>query len=79
MRYFLFGGEAYYPLGGFNDFILSSNDLPELISHAKDEQDEEGAYIDWWHIFDSEAGKIIAGTEYQGYGAENLPSDIELF
>lgn len=54
MRYILFGGGDYYPLGGANDLSSCSDDIDELIILARKFRG------DWWHIFDMKEGEIIA-------------------
>ncbi len=53
-RYLLFGGEIYYPSGGWKDLLGSADSLEELM-----EQPVE-TFIDWLHIVDtSNDGKIV--------------------
>lgn len=64
-RYLLFGGTCYYPLGGFNDFVRSFDNLHESISFARESvelNDDDG----WWHVFDSEK-KIIKAEKNEAY------------
>jgi len=56
--YILFGGEHYYPGGGFYDYIGTSDLVQELKDHAKILEKKE-RYFDWWHIVDSDTWKII--------------------
>lgn len=55
-RYLVFAGQAYYPSGGANDFILATDDLEEA-RHKRNENKEEG--FDWSHIFDNETLEIL--------------------
>lgn len=78
MKYLLFGGEFYYAKGGFHDFIISSDDLGTLIEPARKTAEDTVCHfesLDWWHIVDSETGKIVAGTESQAYGADDLDGE----
>ena len=55
-RFLLFCGDAYYPIGGFNDFHSQSGSIDEIkLSHdeIKDKDSES-----WAHIFDLESGCI---------------------
>jgi hypothetical protein len=55
-RYLLFSGEHYYPLGGWEDFIESSDDLNGLIARSPPEKVSWG----WWHIVDTQTSSIVA-------------------
>lgn len=50
-RFLLFGGQSYYPVGGFNDFLGSFQDLHVAMTKTKG--------LDWYHIFDMEFGGIV--------------------
>lgn len=71
-RYILFGGRNYYAKGGAHDFRGGFQNLQQA--------ELEGAYlhngpeseIDWWHVFDTHTGRIIAGTNDQALGAPDL-------
>lgn len=52
-RYLLFAGLSYYPKGGWGDFAGSFDTLTEALAIRR------GA--DWWHVIDSQTGKIVAG------------------
>ena len=74
-RYILFGGEEfYYASGGSHDFIQASDNKDELIElgekRAKERYQRNG--LAWWHLFDMEEEKIIAGSNVQAHGANNL-------
>ena len=45
-RYLVFGGEAYYPFGGWADFITSTDNLEDAIKLASHEDDSFGQVID---------------------------------
>jgi hypothetical protein len=89
-RYMLFGSEEiYYARGGAYDYVDSSNSLSDLISkgHEMCKFGPYGGYnhetgecneIDWWHIFDTEKKKIIAGTKMQAHGVDCLDKEDEL-
>ena len=50
-RYLLFGGSLYYPSGGWEDFVMKSDEIVELeeigISRF-------GGEYEWFHIVDTE-------------------------
>ena len=52
-RFMLFTGNWYYPEGGIRDFVESSHNLDELESAGK------LSGYEWWHIYDTEASKIV--------------------
>jgi len=84
MRYLLFGGETYYAKGGYNDFISTSDDLDDLITTARKATDatiDVFELLDWWHIFDTKINSIVAGTEGQAYGSEDLTmkDNVQIF
>lgn len=51
--FLLFGGEIYYPYGGWEDFQGAYGSL-ELARAAVEKAD-----VRWWHIVDVSAGKIV--------------------
>ena len=52
-RYWLFGGDAYYPNGGMNDFVGSFDEIEQAEECVKSEEYE----FDWHHIFDTQTGE----------------------
>jgi hypothetical protein len=62
-RYLIFGGDHFYAMGGFHDFLSSHDVISDAMRCVK--QYPEG-YVQWWHIFDSESHEIVAysGTAY---------------
>ena len=60
MRYILFAGDAYYPNGGVNDIVATSNDLEYIKAHAEKPRkmyswsDDLTAPYDWANILDTE-------------------------
>jgi hypothetical protein len=52
-KFLLFGGYNYYPLGGWSDFLSSSDTIEEV---QKKLNNFSG---DWWHIVDTSTGKIV--------------------
>ena len=72
-RYWLFSGEFYYATGGANDLICCGDDLHALIAIGREAVSQPGINSkDWWHILDVKLGNIVAGTEAQAYGAQDL-------
>lgn len=53
-RYFLFGGQHYYPFGGVSDFIASVD--AESTDDARNQFDFTG--IEWWQIAGLVDGKL---------------------
>lgn len=53
-RYLLFGGDTYYPFGGWEDFFDSYDTIEEARKHAR-----RKPRWDWWHVVDSQTGKIV--------------------
>jgi hypothetical protein len=73
-RFGLFGGDTYYALGGFNDFIGSYDFLENAVAegHRRQSLDYGKDSISWWHVIDIVTMKIMAGTPEQAHGAGNL-------
>jgi len=53
-RYLLFGGDNYYPSGGWYDFIDSFDTAAEAQAAAEQEHRTE-----WWHVIDGTTGKTV--------------------
>jgi len=52
----LFGGEEYYPCGGWND-LVGSYESPEaalkfLHEHAAEPWSDDKPTLEWWHLVD---------------------------
>lgn len=70
--YLLFGGDTYYPSGGFEDYIGSFKTLDEAIERVKNQN------IDWWHIVSIATGSpVLVMTEDDG--PENFTSQEILY
>lgn len=81
MRYLLFGGQTYHPLGGAADLLGLSNDLSELqgrlVSSAlvglevwrvvpnPHESYDPRFTVDWWHIIDVTTRCVVSAGGYQ--------------
>lgn len=75
MRYLLFGkDEFYYASGGAHDLKGAGKDLERLITIAN--KLAQTYIIEWWHIYDTIDGCIVAGSRAQAHGAEDLDIDI---
>lgn len=48
-KYLLFGGDVYYPRGGFDDYQGEFDSLEEAESYAK-EKFPDTPRFEWWHI-----------------------------
>jgi hypothetical protein len=57
-RYWLFGGNAYYPGGGVEDFI-SAHDDPGKAEKAGAQFLAENGSLSWAHVWDAEAEAIV--------------------
>jgi hypothetical protein len=71
MKYLMFGGETYYAKGGFNDLIGLGDSVDGLI------YSDGVSDLDWWHVVDTETNEIVAGTESQAHGANDIPVEIQ--
>lgn len=52
MRYLLFMGDDYYPLGGASDLQLCTETLPTVDTLPDD--------VDWAHVYDLETRTLVA-------------------
>jgi hypothetical protein len=58
-RFLLFAGVAYYPMGGWEDFIDSFDTLEEAVACGKLRQQRR----EWWHVVDLEKGEVVDDDE----------------
>lgn len=70
-RYWVFGGEQYYADGGMYDFRQSFETLEQAEQHATELYANEA--IEWWHVFDSVDGVIVAESESKPYSKGVFP------
>lgn len=73
-RYLTFGGSSYYADGGWLDFKGCGDTIEEAASLATRMAEHDA--IDWWHVVDSQSGKIVAGISgiYSGELPDPSPS-----
>lgn len=57
-KYLIFGGDIYYPGGGFKDFIHSDDNREYSIGYAIGLVSGEGS-LDWSQVVDKKTGEII--------------------
>ena len=60
-RFWLFGGDAYYPGGGAEDFLSAHAEFSEAILAGNDFLDKGGA-LKWVHILDTD---IVADPGFE--------------
>lgn len=53
-HYLLFAGSAYYPEGGFNDYLGRSETIEHAVLLGREEH-----CVDWLHVVDSRTMKIV--------------------
>jgi hypothetical protein len=54
-QFLLFGGDTYYPSGGWKDFIMSSPTLENAIAMIPHLEQQK----DWYHIVDTKTNQIV--------------------
>ena len=59
-RYWLFGGNSYYPNGGMGDFRGSFDSREEAIEAGKA---IKVSHSNWYHVFDSQENEIAKERE----------------
>lgn len=77
MRYCLFGGERFYPTGGFGDYVKSADTVEALVQHVDENHttEEKGdLFIEWnWgHIVDTETMKEVISFECTEYKTNEI-------
>ena len=73
-RYCVFAGADYYPAGGWHDFRLSRDTLEQAVAAAEELMEE--LQLSWYHVFDLDQRRVVAQSQYQGYGAPNAIPDL---
>lgn len=66
-RYLLFGGDYYYPRGGWSDFIESADTLEEIRASLDDWLDREHK---WFHVIDTTTWNRVSDYEIWPYEGE---------
>lgn len=56
-RYLLFGGDNYYPAGGWKDIKGQFDHKVDALKAAS-----KGCF-DWWHVVDSTIGQIVTSSD----------------
>jgi hypothetical protein len=66
-RYLLFGGNCYYPSGGWVDFQGAFDSIEEAMEYEKtiDSQSYEGDW--WWHVVDQTTAREVARGDDAGH------------
>jgi hypothetical protein len=54
-RYILFGGDDYYPGGGWSDVLARYESVEEAIGHFDRRQENK----DWMHLIDVDTGAVL--------------------
>ena len=64
MKYLLFSGSHYYPLGGMEDLVGSRNDINELKELQLQSIEAYSDEIDWYHIYNTETCEVIEFNDW---------------
>ena len=72
-RFAVFGGQTYYARGAFHDLVASADTLEQAKQLAAIRAGDED---EWWQIFDLVEWRVVAQSQYQGYGAPNAFPDL---
>lgn len=57
-RFLLFGGDRYYPLGGWYDIQEGYDTLKEAVAAAK-QKFRDAPDFQWWHIYDTIIDEVV--------------------
>lgn len=78
-HFWLFGGDIYYAAGGIHDFLGAYTSKQEAIDAGHQFiADNDYKVLLWWHVADMLTGTIVAGTQRQALGAEDLRPEISM-
>ena len=60
-RFLLFIGLRYYAEGGWNEFVLASDDQSEIQRRINEatQNKKPSEFPDWYHVVDLQSGEII--------------------
>ncbi len=61
-RYLVFSGDAFQPLGGWNDFQRNESDYQEAVRWADSRIEKKEDH--WAHVVDIESGRIVYRVGY---------------
>ncbi len=77
-RFILFGGDCYYSIGGFHDFISSHHTTSQAIeagTKAVGTGQSRLKEIEWFHIFDCVLKTMVWANDERPYGVDDgLPT-----
>ncbi|WKV23478.1 hypothetical protein SEA1_gp0130 [Salmonella phage SEA1] len=62
VNFLLFGGDNYYPVGGYSDLIataFSEDELRELIKENQKKTKHSDGQFDWWQIVNANTHTIV--------------------
>ena len=63
-RFLVFAGDSYYPDGGWDDLIETTNSFEEALEIVEVFGSSKSIYTYWWaHVVDSETGLIEVRRE----------------
>ena len=71
-RYLLFCGDDYYPQGGPEDLVAWADDVPSLRKLLTSADVGFSSRVDWWTIFDTETGRVVAHHGANGHAPKTL-------
>lgn len=83
MRYLLFGGDKYYPLGGWQDYKAGFDDLVRALEVAAGNTYTAATGRtavrdwEWWQIVDLETGRIVKEGTSDVYESKRDPDREE--
>ena len=56
--YLIFGGDDYYPFGGFHDYIGTATTIDDALAAVRDTVEYE-----WWHVVDVATMAIVVSNK----------------
>lgn len=66
-RYLIFGGQSFYPFGGFADLVGDADTVDEAIAAAA-ALEQATISIEWWHIIDMETRECVRESDEKPLG-----------
>lgn len=74
-QYILFGGDSYYAQGGLLDLLSFHPTMDEAVREGiKLIETQEIDSVEWWHVWDAQACKVVGRSERQAYRLGSLPT-----